>query len=334
MTRAGKKITGTLLKKFVSRKKIQDDVVESVKNFDFKRDIPGVTQPGTAKKSRAKAGLNRLARKVSAQPQQKNRLRKTVIRAGLIILLVFLGGVGVKYSGIGQVIGAGFAEIEYFHLKNLDISGCRVTDKGSVRKLAGLDYNTSLLTLEKEAVSSRIAQNPWIASARVTVKWPDGLEIIVREHKPEAIIALGETGHKSLYYVSNRGLPFTRVSLDDELDYPVITGLSSMEELEEDIETRKDVFTFLKQAKRNNPRLPIQGVSEIHINDQKELVIYMVDHPFPIYMGKGEMKSKYRQLLSVLEVLYRKHSKGAKISKVASIRMDYYGDKALVSLDE
>lgn len=335
MKRPAKTKTGGLLKKYVSKKKMQDDVVASVKNFKFKKDIPGISQPGKSKSSNRRTEVGQLVRKVAGKnPEAAGRLKKNGLKAVFLLGFLAICGVGVKLSGVDQIIVHAVAGIEYFHLKKIEITGCRVTDKSTLRKQAKLDYNTSLLTLDKEVVVSLIENDPWIASSRIEIKWPDGIEVLIREHAPEAIISLGNQERQSLYYMSNRGLPFTRVTSDDELDFPVITGLSSIEELEQNPDIKKDIFTFIKQAKRNNPRFPIQGLSEIHITPEKELVVYMVEHPFPIYMGKGEMKSKYRQLLSVLEVLYRKHSKGAKIARVESIRMDYYGDRALVSLDE
>ena len=76
-----------------------------------------------------------------------------------------------------------------------------------------------------------------------------------------------------------------------------------------------------------NAILPIQAVSEVHIDPREGLVIYLVDRPFPVYLGKDRLQTKYFRLVKVLEQLYAKKQ----VDAVKEIRMDYSNDKVLVT---
>lgn len=330
------KILNCIFSKLFSRKSTKDDVVSCAKNFKFNQYVPGGSEE-KGRITRKLEGLQKSVKKVGFGKDNSKRfnhgkkiLFKAICGSGILATVVAI----MALTGLGSHLSSLVERVEYFHIQDIHISGCTVTDSNQIRNQAGVGYNTSILTLSEEEVASRLSTHPWVKSVKVKVKFPNTLFISVKEYVPEALISLGKQEAQELYYIAKNGLPFSKVSRKDDIDYPVITGLVSLEEIRQSDELSEDIFTFIKQAKRNNPKLPIQSISEIHVSADHDLVIYLVDHPFPIYMGRGEMKEKYGQLLDVLGVLYRKHRKGAKIAKVASIRMDYFGDKALVSLND
>lgn len=330
------KIIQCIFSKLFSRKSTKDDVVSCAKNFKFNQYVPGISQD-TGRITRKLEGLQKSVKKIGLgkdNSEKFNHGKKILFRAvcgsGILVTVVAI----VVITGFGSHLSSLVERIEYFHIQDINISGCVVTDRNLIRNQAGVGYSTSVLTLSEGDVASRLTSHPWVESVKVNVKFPNTLFISVNEYVPEALISLGEQEEQELYYIAKNGLPFSKVGTKDDIDYPVITGLTSLEEIRKNDGLAMDIFAFIKQAKRNDPKLPIQSISEIHVSTDFDLVIYLVDHPFPIYMGRGEMKEKYGQLLKVLGVLYRKHRKGAKIAKVASIRMDYFGDKALVSLND
>jgi hypothetical protein len=84
---------------------------------------------------------------------------------------------------------------------------------------------------------------------------------------------------------------------------------------------------FLHLAARGNAILPVQAISEIHV-DADGLVVYLVDRPFPIYVGTERIQTKYYRLVKILERLYKKK----KIAEIKEIRMDYTENKVLVAM--
>lgn len=221
-----------------------------------------------------------------------------------------------------------YGDYRYFRIHEIEISGCRMVSSDALRKYAGLSYELNMMTLDPKVIRMRLQEHPWVQTASVQRIWPDGLAVSVKEQRPQAIVV--QKDGKQFSYVNNSGTVFAPVELGQELDFPVITGIDSSRTEEEKKEMIATANLFLRLAERNNPNLPAQDISEIHFTEQGELILYLVEHPFPIYFGRDEIRRKYTQLRQVLEVLYRKRRGGAKIEKVAFIRMDYQKNKVLV----
>lgn len=221
-----------------------------------------------------------------------------------------------------------YGDYRYFRIHEIEISGCRMISKDELRKYAGLSYEMNMMTLDPKVIRERLQDYPWVQTASVKRIWPDGLAVSIKEQRPQAIVV--QKGGKQFSYVNSSGTVFAPVELGQELDFPVITGIDSSRTEEEKKEMIATASLFLRLAERNNPNLPAQDISEIHFTEQGGLILYLVEYPFPIYLGGDEIERKYTQLRQVLEVLYRKRRGGAKIKKVAYIRMDYQKNKVLV----
>jgi cell division protein FtsQ len=254
--------------------------------------------------------------------------------AGSMKLPLVLGGLlaGAYFLLTGPMHSL-YDELRYFRIHEIEISGCRTISPEALRKFAAISYEMNMLSLEPKVIQERLLKHDWVKSAKVQRVWPDGLTISIQEHRPQALLIRNDG--KELSYVSRSGVVFAKFTKGQELDYPAITGLDSFT-----VEAQKELLAsanlFLRLAERNNPNLPAQNISEIHFTENGEFIIYLVEHPFPIYFGKDGIKRKYLQLRRVLEVLYRKHRrKGrAKIEKVAYILMDYQTDKVLVAQNQ
>jgi cell division protein FtsQ len=228
-----------------------------------------------------------------------------------------------------------FGDIGLFKVRVIEFSGCESTSKDRLRLLTGINlYQTSLLGLDKETVANLVEQDPWVSKAVVKRDWPSAILIEVVEHTPIAMMTTTATDEPQLYYIDKKGIPFLEVTPGHDVDYPVITGLDLFTEEQKRGEIFADIHRFLQLVGRNNPNLPAQSVSEIHINREGEMVVYLVDYTFPIFFGRGEITAKYNRLVSVLGALYKEKKKGFLISGIEYIRMDYLNDKVLVAQSE
>jgi cell division protein FtsQ len=236
------------------------------------------------------------------------------------------------FGGVLFLIGPlqGFLEnCRYFQIRKIEISGCRVTTPAMLRKFAGINYQMNMLTLDPETIEQLLQTHPWISLAKIRRIWPNELAVSINEYRPEALVVRGK--EKGFYYLDKSGKIFASVVQGITFDFPVVTGLDSVKESEEKEQVLDQVGLFLRLAQINNPNLPVQNVSEIHLTGEGEMILYLVEYPFPIYLGKGDIKRKYHQLCKVLEALYKKKKDRALIEKVAFIRMDYQENKVLVA---
>lgn len=244
------------------------------------------------------------------------------VGAVAISLLIF---VGLKKPAYNFVVSLGL-----FQIKEITITGCRQLDQAQIKTIAGFDYNTSLFAAAPSQISTVLARHPWIKSTRVRRQWPDRISVEVEEHSINALLALGPQEEERLYYINKKGETIAPVQAGQDVDYPVITGVSTFSE-DKRGEVLQDAIAFLKQIGSNDPNLSVQLISEIHIDKADGMIVHLVEFPFPIYFGKGEVKKKYKQLRKVLTVLYKKRNRKVDISQIEYIRMDYHENKVLVA---
>ena len=206
-----------------------------------------------------------------------------------------------------------------------------MTTPTQIREQAGLGYHLNLIKIDLPAFERKIGTHPWVQRATVRREWPDVLRVDVHEYRPEAIISFQEAGAESFHYVDRSGVVFSPVMVGQDIDFPVITGFRDQADVENRQGQLVETLTFIKLARQNNPNLPWQNVSEIAVDREGGLVLYLVEKPFPIYLGHGDVNRKYSRLKRVLEVLYGKSKSKMGIADVAYIRMDYQQNKVLVA---
>jgi cell division protein FtsQ len=264
---------------------------------------------------------------ITARPSRKTNSRIFL----LTVCLVVAGVAGLMYAGRGLLAGY-ITKMEYFEVQdNVLIEGCRITLPAEIRELAEIRYHTNLFSISSGKLEAILVRHPWVSEVKIRRTWPNRLLIHIVEHVPEAIIVQGNTGKEQLYYMNAKGIPFVPVKPGQDLDYPVITGAGNFQAPEKRKEILSDAAHFLKLLKANNPNLPSQSVSEIHLDTTEGMVIYLVEYPFPIFFGSGGVGKKYKQLQDVLGVLYKQRKEGSLISQVEYIRMDYLTNKVLVA---
>ncbi len=195
-------------------------------------------------------------------------------------------------------------------------------------------YRSSLLGVDAAEVAARVEKDPWVRRAVVRKEWPSTTVIDIEEHSPVALLNQSTGGRPQLYYVDPEGDAFLAVAPGQDVDYPVITGLDRLDDKRMRAQIFKEICLFLKYTGYNNPNLPAQSVSEVHITPQGSMVVYLVQHPFPIFFGRGKTLEKCRRLVKVLASLYREKKNDALLSGVEYIRMDYLNDKVLVAQGE
>jgi cell division protein FtsQ len=256
---------------------------------------------------------------------QKNTVGDFSRLGMLCVLLALALGAGGWYAR--QLLD----DSEIFRLSTVSVQGNRMTMKSEILDMGGIEQGISLLSFDVALAEERISRNPWIRSAEIVRAWPSSLTIAVHEYQPLAMVNIeNETGH-GLYYVNGQGKIFARVEKGQELDYPVVTGIDSMGKVTGTAVGEKglaaEAFRFLRLAARGNPIVPLQTISEVNVNPVKGITVYLVDSPFPIYMGHEGIRTRYYQLVKLLERLYRKKE----MKEIKEIRMDYYRDRILVA---
>ena len=247
-------------------------------------------------------------------PAAQSTLPKMVL---LIAMVILIGGFG---SFIYQALG----QSSFFQIADIEIKGCQRLSKEELLELSGVDVHSNLVEISSGQVQGLLEDHRWIDRAVITKKWPDRLVISVKERKPVAIVNLDD----GLHYVDRAAKVFAPVERMADFDYPVITGLTGEgHSLQIEESGLGDALLLIKYAYRPNPNLPAQNISEINISDN-DLVLFLVDRPFPIRLGRSDMWGKYKRLVKVLSLLYNRKE----FARVSYVYVDYAQDKVLVGL--
>ncbi|MDD2464549.1 MAG: FtsQ-type POTRA domain-containing protein [Desulfobulbus sp.] len=220
---------------------------------------------------------------------------------------------------------------DVFRLSDIRITGEQMVSERQILDLAGLQQGGNLLHFDAVRAKEWIESLAWVEHVDIHTQWPSTVEIVVSENQPFALVNVEEGKEHHLYYLSQSGHLFVEVEQGQELDYPVITGVMAGKDVNAgqfvEGSLAASAGQLLKVAARGNTVLPIQAISEVHVDEGKGVILYLVDRPFPVYFGTDRLQTKYYRLVRVLEQLYLKKL----VDAVKEIRMDYIDDKVLVT---
>lgn len=247
-----------------------------------------------------------------------------ILRSGWGKRLIIWSMVFGLFAGISGLVGLKaynrLCRSDFFKVTGIKIQGNHQITRSQVLESGGVYFHSNLLAMKPGRIQAALEGHPWVERARITRNWPNNLVIDIRENKPVALISMSD----GLYYLNSKGEAFAKVTAAGNLDYPVITGLAGQEKAYAD-HLLQESLLFMKRA-RGNSFLPKQNISEIHIDQDKGAILYLVDRTFPIYLGKEKPAAKYGRLVKVLKRLYKKN----KFKATAYINMDYMKDRVLV----
>lgn len=261
--------------------------------------------------------------------------KSTVLRKVLLVCCLVSALVLLQHSGGIGLLGILLQDLDYFKLTSIEVEGCYNSTPDEIRKASGIMVSSSIFSVDEAAVTEQVKKESlWVKQVGVARHWPDTVILQVEEYKPYALIAVGDNDAAALYYLDRYGNTFIRTDYGMDLDFPVITGLESESDAERTAERLAAPLDLLKLVGSNNPNLPIQSISEVHVDEQDGMIIYLVEHPFPIFFGNDEIRKKYYRLRKVLEMLYKPRKTGMDIGRVAYIKMDYLQDKVIVGYSE
>jgi len=187
-----------------------------------------------------------------------------------------------------------------FQVQGIEVvEGQRVSAQ-EILDLSELRTGMGLFELDPALVGRRIEANPWIAQAQVQRVFPNRLIISVREHSPRAIVNLGY-----LYYLDAQGEVFKVLDGADELDFPVITGISREQLLEAPREAKEQLALALSLTDLMEERslFNLAELSEIHVSSAEGLTVYTVSGAVPIRFGRGDFPAKLERLEHIYQDL-------------------------------
>jgi len=254
------------------------------------------------------------------QPDNKPFLRDllrfaTSVSFKVLILIVGMISVSLLFLYLYKCL----VSSAYFKLEYVQVSGVDDGIKRELIKLAGLNENLSLLTINPNELKAKMEKHPWIRSVELEKRFPHTLVIKAEKESPRALVLFDK-----LFYMNKWGKVFKEIDKGDGIDYPVITGI--LRTAENAGEKLKLAACILDNFEKETGLLSLNDISEIHVNDGGDALIYSISIPVAIRMSEENLKEGKSRLKRLVKYL----QDSSVIETVKVIDMDYL-DGAVVS---
>jgi len=226
-------------------------------------------------------------RKQKKQPRDWKKLFHRLLRIGIA------SGSGFLLVSGALLTAQMLLESGYFGVRQVSVAQQQRVSEEEILEASDIKLGDSLFDLELHMIGRKIEEHPWIARADVERSFPDQVVIRVVERQARAIIDLDY-----LYYIDRSGEVFKMLEAGDELDYPVITGITRQYLLDHPEQSHGYLIMALQLMEEldNRKTFNLEDVSEIHFEQQEGLILYTRIGGVPIHLGKQGFAAKLRRL--------------------------------------
>jgi cell division protein FtsQ len=226
-------------------------------------------------------------RKQKKQPRDWKKLFHRLLRIGIA------SGSGFLLVSGALLTAQMLLESGYFGVRQVSVAQQQRVSEEEILEASDIKLGDSLFDLELHMIGRKIEEHPWIARADVERSFPDQVVIRVVERQARAIIDLDY-----LYYIDRSGEVFKMLEAGDELDYPVITGITRQYLLDNPEQSHDCLILALRLMEELDSRTTfnLEDVSEIHYEQQEGLILYTRIGGVPIHLGKLSFAAKLNRL--------------------------------------
>jgi len=210
----------------------------------------------------------------------------------------------------------------YIKIEDVIVKGVDEETKGELIEMLQLNFDESLLAINLDELKQMLEKHPWIRSVQLEKQFPHTLIIRAEKERPRALVVLG-----SLFYMNPWGEIFKEVDQMDDIDYPLLTGISNDRRVREtQLNLAANMLMLLEPEK--GP-FSLKELSEIHFNKDENVSFYSLSLPAVIKLRGSDLGVKKDELKKIVEHL----KKTGLIHMVKAIDLNYR-DGAAVSFRE
>jgi cell division protein FtsQ len=174
------------------------------------------------------------------------------------------------------------------------VRGNAIVSEKEIVSLAAIPDNQKLFDVDLFAVRARVQKNPFIREVSVNRDVPRRIRIDVEERIPVAAVAVDR-----LLYLDGEGFLLPHVRSEQIFDIPVLTGdvhgsgmVPGRQLFSPGI---REALALLSLAKRFDDAL-YRRISEVHIGDDGEMILYTSEAGIRVLFGRGEAPAKLAKL--------------------------------------
>lgn len=239
--------------------------------------------------------------------KRKGERKRTFKEAARRAFAVGGSVLGLAGLGYGVVELSRWAEASpRFAIDEIEVHGAARAQEATLRRMLGVAEGDNLVAADADLMQEQLLVHPWVAQVDVDKRYPRGLVVTVEEYEPVALVALD-----NLYYADASAEIVKRYSPGEQVDLPVITGLTreEIESGDSDAQARLELaLGFLAQWRSHHgehaPEIseinvdPIMGLSFISTEDEARIELGA-----PPYEAKIARWSKVKATLTARGVI-------------------------------
>lgn len=237
---------------------------------------------------------------VTKKKKKKNRFPiLSVIRwAAPVFLKGFVLLVMVVGTSVSLMYGYHYLiRSPHLKLEQVDIAGVDGEIKRELIAMCDLSPDQNLLFLNLNKLKQKMEEHPWVSSVKLDRRFPHTLFAQVEKHRPFALVVMD-----GIHYMNPQGEIFKEVNQSDEIDFPVITGISKQDyKAREQLQRAAHVMNILKLQK--GPWSLVE-LSEIHVKDE-EISLYFNHLAVEINVMCNDLSGKMNGLKKVTNHLQK-----------------------------
>ena len=122
-------------------------------------------------------------------PRRRSRVRRGILFALLALTVLVAGGDWLVHQ-------------PFLRVRHVELLGMHHETRAQVLSVSGLGAEPPMIDVRGAAVAQRLRVFPWVARARVTLRWPDTVVVSIAEHHP---VAVADDANHVLQYVDAAG---------------------------------------------------------------------------------------------------------------------------------
>jgi len=203
-------------------------------------------------------------------------------------------------------------------LEQVKVAGVDEEIKRDLMCMVDLGAYTNLLFLNLNALKHKMEKHPWVRSVKLDRQFPHTLFVQAEKHSPSALVVMD-----GIYYMNRRCEIFKKVNESEDVDFPVITGISRQDQ-KALVQLHRAARVMEILASQKGP-WSLKGLSEIHMRND-EISLYFSHLSAEINMKCEDLPGKMDGLKKVTKHL----RKTGQIHQVTGIDLDSR-DNAVVS---
>ena len=245
--------------------------------------------------------------------KNRRRIDQAAVKAAAVGFAARAGRIAAWTLGFcAMVVIGAFAGVklkEYlftsptFAVEKFTYEGQKRAKESELTGLAGVKLGDNIFQADVLGAERAMAQHPWVKRISIERKYPRELIVRVIEHEP---VALAEMGR--LYYVSEQGKVFKKLSPGEEGDLPVLSGLTRDEFVahEEEYEGLfKEALEAIAVYREAGLEMKA-ALSEVKVDREEGLTFFVGKEALAVQLGFKEYGEKFKRLEKLLNELSRR----------------------------